>query len=228
MRRFERPLRNRRAYATGRSAFTLVEVMVAAALVGLGLGGIYIIQAQSMEVVRAAFHSSSASQVLQQRIEGLRLSDFETVATSTGVVALMNGTAGGTNSEAEMTGIKNFRESVTISNFAPPGVTPEPPLQAFTVTRTNKIATASTNLSLATEPLLKVRLQVQWEDRKGVHQRAFSTVLSKLGINPVGVGREGSRSAGSPSGGGSDVSNPPGPTPNSCRHGRTWPHCGQT
>ena len=101
--------------ASGRMGFTLVEVMVAMVLVLFSLVGIYTMQAQSLRIVQSAHDSGAASQVLQQRLEQMRLNTYDTVVKASGLTALMTGTAGATQSEQTMSAVKNFQESVKIS-----------------------------------------------------------------------------------------------------------------
>ena len=65
------------------------------ALILFALVGIYSMQAQSLQIVQSAHDSGAASQVLQQRLEQLRLNSFDTLAKATSLTALMTGTAGG-------------------------------------------------------------------------------------------------------------------------------------
>jgi prepilin-type N-terminal cleavage/methylation domain-containing protein len=171
------------------SGFSLVEVVVATALVTLGLSGIYAMQGQTLQVMRSARDSGSASQLLQQRIEDLRMCNYADVTKSAGLVFLMNGSGGKMDSEDELAHLRNLRESVTISTYARAGVTPVPAEQAFTVTRTNGVATASTALDLSAQTQVMVRLGVTWSDRSKSHRREFTTVMSRGGVSPRGISK---------------------------------------
>lgn len=171
-------------------AFTLVEVMAAMALILLALVGIYSMQAQSLQIVQSAHDSGAASQVLQQRLEQLRLNSHDTLAKASSLTALMNGTAGGTQSESVMTAVKNFQESVKISRYARPGVSPAPAPSYFTVTRSANSATSSgiaTDLTAETE--LQAQFVVTWSDRIGSHRREFSTIFSRGGVSLAGLSK---------------------------------------
>ena len=65
-----------------------------------------------------------------------------------------------------MTAVKNFQESVKVSRYARPGVTPAPAAGSFTVTRSGTTATSTGTLTtLVAETEVKAQLTVQWTDR---------------------------------------------------------------
>ena len=159
-------------------------------LILFSLVGIYTMQAQSLRIVQAAHDSSGASQVLQQRLEQLRSNPYDTVVTTTGLTALMTGSSGGTQAEQVMTAVKNFQESVKVSRYARPGVTPAPAAGSFTVTRSGTTATSTGTLTtLVAESEVKAQLTVQWTDRQGTHRREFSTILSRGGVSAAGISK---------------------------------------
>jgi hypothetical protein len=162
--------------------------MVAAGLIVLVLVGIYTMQAQAMQLLRGSRNASSVSQMMQQRVEQLRATPYATAASSAGVLALMQGAAGGTQAERELVGARNLTESITIFPFYRPTVTPPPTTQSFTITRTNNVATGpGTATTLAGEPQVKISLRVLWDDRSGSHRREFTTVLSNGGLSAAGI-----------------------------------------
>ena len=176
--------------ASFRSGFTLVEVMAAMALVLFALVGIYTMQAQSLRIVQSAHDSGAASQVLQQRLEQLRLNSYDSVVKASGLTALMTGTAGATQSEQTMSAVKNFQEAVKISSYARPGVSPAPAAGSFTVTRSGTSATSSgTTADLTAETEVKAQFVVTWSDRNGSHRREFSTIFSRGGVSLAGISK---------------------------------------
>ena len=159
-------------------------------LVLFALAGIYTMQAQSLRIVQAAHDSSAASQVLQQRLEQLRHRSYDTVTTATGLTALMNGTAGATQSEQIMTAVKNFQETVKLSRCPRPGVSPTPVPGTITVIRSSNTAASSVlTTDLHTETQVKAQFTVAWTDRQGSHQREFTTVFSRGGVSAAGVSK---------------------------------------
>src|SRR3954471_23022029 len=102
------------ALARGRraaiAAFSLVENVLACAIVALGLAGTYTLNSQSMGVLRMAKEESFASQVLQQRIENLRIANWQRVSDPTWIRDhLLNVSADGSDS------LRSLSETVTIT-----------------------------------------------------------------------------------------------------------------
>lgn len=64
---------------SGRGGATLVEVMIAAALSALCLGSLFAMNASAMSTLKMARESSWASQVLQQRVESLRIANWQLI-----------------------------------------------------------------------------------------------------------------------------------------------------
>ena len=157
-------------------------------LVLFALVGIYTMQAQSLRIVQASHDSSAASQVLQQRIEQIRATSYDTTATATGLTTLMNGAAGTTSAEQIMTGVKNFQETVKVSRFARPGAISTPPPATITVIRSGNTATSyGATTDLSAESQVKLNLLVAWTDRQGSHQREFTSILSRGGLSAEGI-----------------------------------------
>ena len=217
--------------------FALAEVVVASGLILFVIVAVYGMQSQIVQLVRSARGSSAASQVLQQRVEQLRMQPFSTVANSTSVRSLMDGTPGATESEKEMSGVTNFKETVTIATYARPNVSPAPAPVSFAVTRFREAATSSGEaIDLSNTSQVNAQLTVKWTDRSGNHTRKFSTIISKRGLTRDGI----SATSAVPKASSTPVSSTPPPpdpapstpppstsTPTVCRHGRSWPHCGQ-
>ncbi len=174
--------------AVALAGFTLAEVLVAMSLVLFALVGIYTMQAQSLRLLQSAQDSGEASQVPQQRLEQLRVTSYDTLTTASGLAAMMTGTAGATQSERTMTAVRNFRETVKISRYALPEVSPAPTPATITVVRSGNAATSSgATTDLRAESQVKAQLIVSWTDRQGSHQREFTTILSRGGTSMAGI-----------------------------------------
>jgi hypothetical protein len=164
------------------------------------------------------------------------MNTYAKIATSSGLVGLMNGVAGATDGEREMAGVTKFRESVTLSTYPRPGVSPMP-ARSFTVTRSNDLAVAtSPAMDLKSESLLKADVLLTWDDRTGSHRREFATIICNGGISFAGVSKRAESLVAPPASNPPPSSSPspspgpasgPTPPPAFCRHGRPWPHCGQ-
>jgi hypothetical protein len=67
----------------GRSGTTLIEAMIAATLSALFLGSLFAMNSSSMATIKMARDAACASQVLQQRIEGLRIANWHQITDAT-------------------------------------------------------------------------------------------------------------------------------------------------
>src|SRR4051812_42772195 len=58
---------------------TLIEVVIATGLVAVFLGSLFTMNTASMDTIQMAKQSAAASQVLQQRVESLRIANWHQV-----------------------------------------------------------------------------------------------------------------------------------------------------
>jgi hypothetical protein len=161
--------RGRRA---GIAAFSLVENILACAIVALGLAGTYTLNSQTMGVLRMAKEEAFASQVLQQRIEHLRIANWQRISSPTWIRdSLLNVSADGSSS------LRGLSETVTL--------TPLGSSTGNTFSRTGSTAVAgSANTSLLTQDSLLIKWSVTWNGIPGgkVHTRETLAVLGRGGI----------------------------------------------
>src|SRR5256885_6355887 len=102
-------LRNSRA---SESASTLIESSIAAAICALFLGSLFTLNTSTMGTLKMARDTAWASQVLQQRIESMRIANWHQVTDADWLAAnLLNTDAPGS------TGLKNISESVTLTPY---------------------------------------------------------------------------------------------------------------
>jgi hypothetical protein len=154
------------------AAFSLVENVLACAIVALGLAGTYTLNSQTMGVLRMAKEESFASQVLQQRIEHLRIANWQRISSPTWIRdRLLNVSADGGDS------LRGLSETVTISPLA------GTPVNTFSRGGGTAIA-AYSNTNLQTQDSLIVKWQVTWNGmpRGRIHTRETLVVLGRGGI----------------------------------------------
>lgn len=90
-------------------AFTLIETTIAMAISALFLSSLFAMNLASMETMRAAKESASASQVLQQRVESMRIANWHQITDATWIKAnLLNADAPGAE------GLKGLTETLTL------------------------------------------------------------------------------------------------------------------
>lgn len=96
-----------RSHAT--AGISLVETTIAAAIAALFLGSVFTLNISTMETIRSAKETIAASQVLQQRMESLRIANWQEITDADWVVAnLLNTSAAGSAQ------LKNLSESMML------------------------------------------------------------------------------------------------------------------
>src|SRR5277367_6728658 len=110
------------------SGVTIVEVMASALLIFIGLGAIFAMNTQSLEILRSTRLLANGSQVLQERMESMRSRPWPEVANAQ---SLSNLFAIAAPSEQEL-GNAELVESVVVSIPEMPG-TPKPDNSSFSL-----------------------------------------------------------------------------------------------
>lgn len=156
------------------AAFTLLENVIACMIIAVGLVGTYAINGQCMDVLRMAKDEASASQVLQQRIEHLRIANWQRISDGVWIRdRILNATADGS------VALQNLVETVTITPYG------SATTSVNTFSRSGTTATAgSSNVDLINEHSLAIRWTVTWTGipRGKTHRREVVTVLAKGGV----------------------------------------------
>src|SRR5256886_11569425 len=99
-------LRHPRAEQT---AFALIECTIATAVSALFLGSLFLMNSSAMDTIQMARESACASQVLQQRIESMRIANWHQVTDASWLTTnLLNADAPGANQ------LKNCSETLTL------------------------------------------------------------------------------------------------------------------
>jgi Tfp pilus assembly protein PilV len=156
------------------AGFTLLENVIACTVIAIGLAGTYLVNGQCMSVLRMAKDEAAASQVLQQRVENLRIANWQRISSPTWIRDnILNAPADGGASLASLS------ENVSVTPYNGTLTTTN------TFTRTGSTAAAgSGNASLVTESAVTVTWDVTWIGiPKGkIHTREIVAVLGKGGI----------------------------------------------
>src|SRR2546423_1091567 len=136
-------LRRTRATRTG---FALVECTIATAISALFLGSLFLMNSSTMDTIQMARESACASQVLQQRVESMRIANWHQVTDASWLVAnLLNSDAPGSNQ------LKNVSETVTLVPYGSNTV------GNTQLTRANStVSIASNNSALLGESALEI------------------------------------------------------------------------
>jgi hypothetical protein len=162
------------SHAARERASSLIESTIAAAISALFLGSLFTLNTSTMSTLKMGRDTVWASQVLQQRIEGLRIANWHQVTDADWLVAnLLNSDASGSG------GLKNLSETLTLTPYGSASTA------TTQLTRANGTAQiVSRNPSLLTESAMKVVWVVNFtgspNDRASTRQTV--AILAKGGV----------------------------------------------
>lgn len=163
--------------------FSIVEVMIAAALVSVGLGSIAGMAGRTIHTLRSTRQVVAASHVLQQRIETIRGKPWPEISNATAMAHLMQTPVESEQELAEW----NLREIVTVRVPDAAAVNFVPDARLFTVRRQRGAARIEEAGDFSDEPTLLVESVVMWRDADGEHQRKLRTIVCRTGLTRSGV-----------------------------------------
>lgn len=130
------------------SGVTLVECTVAVAICALFLSSLFVLNTSAMETLRLARETACASQILQQRIESLRIANWHQVTDATWLQSnLLNVDAPGASE------LKNLTETVTLTPYGS---------SSTSYTQLNRVNGQASIVTNNTSLLLENAVEVVW------------------------------------------------------------------
>jgi hypothetical protein len=172
------------AFACRRStAFTVVEVLVAAALISFGMCGVLAISAKSAHTLRATQVAAASSLVLQQRIETIRGKPWPEISNEKALRDLLRTPM---ESEKEIPDpdlieyVKVFVPQINAAGALEEGA-------SFSVWRQHSTAYIESRGDFGNEPTLLFASYVTWCDKDGRHLRHLRTLVCRAGLTRSGV-----------------------------------------
>jgi type II secretory pathway pseudopilin PulG len=164
-------VRRPRAEHTG---FALIECTIATAISALFLGSLFLMNSSAMDTIQMARESACASQVLQQRIESMRIANWHQVTDANWLATnLLNTDAPGANQ------LKAVSETLTLVPYGSSTV------GNTQLTRTNgSVSTVSTNSALLGENAVKIIWTVNYTAAPNDRpiSRQIVAILAKGGV----------------------------------------------
>lgn len=160
----------------------MVEVLVAALLIFLSLGGILAMNTRSLHLLRSTRQAIATSQMLQQRMESIRNKPWPEISNATALAVLMRFP---TESEKELAD-DACTEFITFSVPDALGA-PAAGARAFSLQRQRGVVTIIDDADLGAEPMLLVNASLQWRGVKGTQQRMLRTILCRNGLTRSGL-----------------------------------------
>src|SRR5437773_7269595 len=99
----------RRHLTTEPTAFALIECTIATAISAMFLGSLFLMNSSAMDTIKMAREVACASQVLQQRIEAMRIANWHQITDASWIQGnLLNSDAAGSDA------LKNVFETLTL------------------------------------------------------------------------------------------------------------------
>lgn len=159
---------------TERTAFALIECTIATAISALFLGSLFLVNSSAMDTIQMARESACASQVLQQRIESMRIANWHQVTDANWLSTnLFNTDAPGSSQ------LKNMSETLILVPYGSSSV------GNTQLTRTNGAVTlVSNDSSLLSENAIKIIWTVTYTAMPNVRtiSRQIVAILAKGGV----------------------------------------------
>ena len=160
--------------AAQQSGFALIECTIATAISALFLGSLFLMNSSAMDTIQMARESACASQVLQQRIESMRIANWHQVTDANWLSGnLLNADAPGANL------LKNVSETLTLVPYGSSTVGNTQLTRASGV-----VSTVSNNSALLAESAVKIIWTVNYT--AAPNDRAISrqivAILAKGGV----------------------------------------------
>ncbi len=164
------------------SGVTILEVLASAVVILLGLGAIFGMNAQSLQILRKAQQAAAASQILQERIESMRTHAWPDVSRGLSVAGWMNTPANSAPDLADASPVETLTVSPTSS---PSYVTLNN--STFQVERRNGVAKVLQDADLSGERLLLVDFSITWREQNGTQQRRLRAIVGRDGLTRSGI-----------------------------------------
>lgn len=167
------------------AAFTLLETMVASAVIVIALGAIFLVSSRCMGITRSSQGVGVASAILQERMQQLQAANWETLTDSDsyldqvwtdpedGTTENVDGLLKNATKSMSALRLANIVESVRVSAYRPIVVaTPEP--AAITARRAASVATLTSSMTnLADEKMVRVDLRLTWTEGSAALPRSL-------------------------------------------------------
>jgi Tfp pilus assembly protein PilV len=162
---------------------TIVEVLLSAVLIFIGLGSIFEMNTHSIELLRATHLTAASTQMLQERVETIRSKAWPEVSNARALAILMQTPA---QSEQEMSA-PALTETITMSvpQTVAGQVTPND--QSFQVQRQQGQVRILQDADLGSAPMLLADILLMWGQSPRVHQRKLRVIICRSGLTRSGI-----------------------------------------
>jgi hypothetical protein len=157
---------------------TIIESVIASALVVIVLGGLFVLQSEGMRRLKAQKETAVASLCLQHRLEQIRSANWTNITSAAAVRGLLNAPVPGADV------LPAHEERIKISIYPPPNPEPTPISVVRNATGTVLIESAPAGTALVKSLALRVDVRESWTSGQGGRRRVreTSTVVALGGI----------------------------------------------
>jgi Tfp pilus assembly protein PilV len=162
---------------------TIVEVLLSAVLIFIGLGSIFEMNTHSIELLRATHLTAASTQMLQERVETIRSKAWPEISNSTALAILMKTP---TQSEIEMSA-PALTETITISAPQTANGQVMPNAQSFQVQRQDGQIRILQVADLGASPILLADVLLTWGQSPRVHKRKLRVIICRTGLTRSGI-----------------------------------------
>ena len=163
----------------------MLEAGVAGAVVTIFLASLFVLNSDMMHLLRAATETANASQDLQQRVEQVRLANWNQITDPNWVQTTLFNTK--TDASINLPGLT---ETLTVTPYTAPSSTPVASVPGpFTVTRnadgTCAVTPAgySATAMLGQQEMVRIDLSVVWPSLSRTRTRSLTSMVSRWGIS---------------------------------------------
>src|SRR4051812_2367361 len=140
--------------------------MASCVLILVGLAAIFGLNAQSLQILRRSQQTSTATQMIQERVENLRRLPWPSVSRSEVAVTWWKDPTASAGNLADA----NPVETLTVRPATPPSV-PSSRSDVFQIERRDGQARVISSGDLSGERLLLVELSIQWREQSRKQER---------------------------------------------------------
>lgn len=172
--------RRRRSARAAAAGFTVLETVIAGALLTLFLSSVFVLNGMALRILRSGSETASASQCLQSRVEQIRLSNWSQVTDPAQLKTEVFSTA----TDASL-GLPGLTETLAVAPYVAPGGAAS--TAGFTLERDARgqvTQTAGGGADLSDHDLVQFTITLRWASWGGrPRQREIVTIISPWGIN---------------------------------------------
>lgn len=166
-----------------RDGVSILEVMVASAILAVAFSALYLLLGQGLTILKATNQAAVAQTILLARADRLREMGWSKLinsSTTSGVVAVL--ATNDPTTRYRQTYFSNSTERISAFAYSPPGLSGSSATYLITGSTSAAPAITPSTFTTGTNTSLKFMIHLDWTDSQSrVHTREISTVINKSG-----------------------------------------------